>query len=176
MTTHEEPRTDTAEVSVTVERALGHNIHVFSNMIQASYFRRTEQPLGITLPEWRVLRSVVGSPGQSQAEVAAAEALNVMNVSRAVAGLRRKRLITAEPDPNDGRRSLLSPTALGGELAEDMVERERVMYEHLFSVLSFDELVQVTEMFDRVNASIRSAELPPAPGPSRDWAAAFRDR
>jgi len=142
-------------------------------MIQASFYKRTEEPLGITRPEWRVLRSVVFSPGRSQADVAAAEAMNVMNVSRAVAGLRRKRLVDVEPDPADGRRSLLTATALAHELARDMVERERVMYEHLFSVLEPHERDEAERLLSRVNDHIRLSELPPAPPPSRDWAGEF---
>lgn len=165
---------DVTKIPLTVERSLGHNIHIFSNMIQASFYKRTEEPLGITRPEWRVLRSVVFSPGRSQADVAAAEAMNVMNVSRAVAGLRRKGLVDVEADPEDGRRSLLTATELGRELARDMVERERVMYEHLFSVLEPHERDEVERLLSRVNGHIRSSELPPAPPPSRDWAREFR--
>jgi len=164
---------DVTKIPLTVERSLGHNIHIFSNMIQASFYKRTEEPLGITRPEWRVLRSVVFSPGRSQADVAAAEAMNVMNVSRAVAGLRRKRLVDVEPDPADGRRSLLTATALAHELARDMVERERVMYEHLFSVLEPHERDEAERLLSRVNDHIRLSELPPAPPPSRDWAGEF---
>jgi len=173
MSETEEEQDGVTGIPVTVERSLGHNIHIFSNMIQASFYKRTEEPLGITRPEWRVLRSVVFSPGRSQAEVAAAEALNVMNVSRAVAGLRRKGLVEAAPDPTDGRRTLLTATDLAHELALDMIERERVMYEHLFAVLEPHEREQAEQLLTRVNAHIRSSELPPAPAPSRDWAVEF---
>ena len=109
---------------ITRERALGQQIHVFANTISGHYYRRSEVVLGISLAEWRVLRSVLTNPGTSQAEIAVAEGLNVMNVSRAVAGLRRKRLVEAVTDPDDGRRSLLSATELGIEIGGfDSVDR-----------------------------------------------------
>lgn len=157
--------------TMTIERTLAQHIHAFSNMISGHFFRRTEQPFGVGLPEWRVLRSVLLSPGCSQGEIAISEGLNVMNVSRAVAGLRRKGLIEVEADPEDRRRTMLSATDIGEELGSDMADRERLVYEHVFSVLRRDEIEQLDELLDRVNTSLRVTELPDPPPASRDWAA-----
>ena len=159
----------------TLERVLGRRIHAFSNRIQASFYKRTEQPFGISLPEWRVLRSVVFKPGQARADVAADEAIHVMNVSRAVAALRKKGLIEVSPDPADGRRSLLTATPLAEELAADMIRREALMYEHVFSCLDEDERGRLDDLLSRVNEFVRTSELPPPPDGSRDWAAVFSD-
>lgn len=156
---------------VTAERMLGQRIHAFSNMISGHFFRRTEQPFGVSLPEWRVLRSVMLEPGISQGEIAVAQGLNVMNVSRAVAGLRSKRLIDANADPEDRRRTMLSSTKLGREIGSDINARERLVYDHVFTVLSTDEVAQLNALLDRVNTSMREDGLPDPPAPSRDWAA-----
>lgn len=156
---------------VTVERMLGQRIHAFSNMISGHFFRRTEQPFGVSLPEWRVLRSVLLEPGISQGEIAIAQGLNVMNVSRAVAGLKSKGLIEADPDPEDRRRTMLSPTELGREIGSDINGRERIVYDHVFSVLDDDEVSQLNQLLDRVNIAMREGGLPDPPAPSRDWAA-----
>lgn len=156
-------------LAVSPERRLGQRLHAFGNMVSASYYQRTEKPIGVALPEWRVLRAAILAPGISQGEIATAEGLNVMNVSRAVAGLRRKGLLEARPDPGDRRRSLLEPTPLGEELGTDLASREQVMYEHVFSVLSPDELSLLDELMDRVNSSLRTGRLPDPPVASRDW-------
>ena len=62
---------------------------------------------------------------------------------------------------------------LGGQIGADMAERERVMYEHAFSVLSDDEQAVLDELLERVNVHLRDADLPPPPVASRDWAALF---
>ena len=155
--------------AVSAERRLGQRLHAFSNMVSASYYQRTEKPLGIALAEWRVLRATILAPGTSQGEIAAAEGLNVMNVSRAVAGLRRKGLIAVRPDPDDRRRSQLSPTDLGEKIGADIAAREHMMYEHIFSVLSPDELALVDQLMDRVNGGLRAGHLPAPPPPSEDW-------
>lgn len=156
---------------LTPERMLGQRIHAFSNMISGHFFRRTEQPFGVSLAEWRVLRSVLLEPGTSQGEIASVQGLNVMNVSRAVAGLRTKGLIEANPDPEDRRRTQLSGTDMGYDIGQDINARERLVYDHLFSVLSEDEVTQLNELLARVNTAVRKDDLPDPPLPSQDWAA-----
>ncbi len=140
-------------------------------MISGHFFRRTEQPFGITLAEWRVLRSVLLEPGVSQGEIALAQGLNVMNVSRAVAGLRKKGLVEALPDPEDRRRTQLTPTDLGRDAGADINARERLVYEYAFSMIDDDEIARVSEILEQVNAAMRERGLPEPPLPSRDWAA-----
>lgn len=139
-------------------------------MLSGIFYGRIEQPLGISLPEWRVLRTILLRPSISQAEVAADQGLNVMNVSRAVAGLRDKRLVTVESDPNDRRRTVLRATDFGEELGADMSERETAMYKHVFEVLSADEVKALDDMFLRVNNSFKTRDLPEPLSPKRDWA------
>lgn len=161
--------------AVTPERRLGQRLHSFSNMLSGRYYQRTEKSFGIALPEWRVLRSAFLTPGISQSEIAAAEGLNVMNVSRAVAGLRRKGLLETQADPDDRRRSMLMPTKLGLEISGDLGAREQMMYEHLFSVLGRDELALLDELMGRVNTVLREVELPDPPSASQPWAELISD-
>ena len=160
---------------MSIERRLGQRLHVFSNMVQGFYFRRTEQPLGVALAEWRVLRSVIDFPEITQGEIAAAEGLNVMNVSRAVAGLRDKGLIDVETDPDDRRRTLLSATEVGEGIGADIARREQQIYGHFFSVLSSEELRNLDALMAKVNDQLRSGALPEPPPMSQDWSAANGD-
>ncbi len=151
------------------QRMVGWHMHAFSNMIQSNYYQRTEKPLGVALPEWRVLRATVLAPGSSQGEIAASEGLNVMIVSRAVAGLRRKGLLDVSPDPNDRRRTQLEPTEMGQAFAGDMADREQIMYSHACSVLSPDELGTLDELLARILDHVRENRPPEVPPPSRPW-------
>lgn len=164
---HDEP--------VTLDRSeevqLGMRLHAFSNTISGNFYQRTEVPLGIALSEWRVLHAAANAPGISQGEIAAAQGLNAMTVSRAVAGLREKGLIDARANPDDRRRSQLTPTDDGRALAVDLGARSETMYGHLFSVLSAGELAMLDELMSRVNTHIAESELPDPPAASRDWAA-----
>lgn len=169
-----DPRADGESASrrgLSPERTLGQRIHAFSNMTSGHYYRRSELVFGVSLPEWRVLRSVLLHPHITQVEIASAEGLNVMNVSRAVAGLRRKALVEARTDPDDGRRSLLTATPIGTEIGEEIAAREQLVYETVFGVLDESEIEQLDKLFDRVNTSLRGIGLPDPPPPTRDWSA-----
>ncbi len=156
---------------LSVERTLGQRIHAFSNMTSGNYYGRTELVFGVSLPEWRVLRKVLLQPEVSQVEVAAAEGLNVMNVSRAVSGLRRKTLIEVRADPEDGRRSLLFATTLGEEIGAEIAAREQLVYETVFGALGADEIEELDRYLGIINQRLRDIGLPDAPPPSRDWVA-----
>ena len=151
-------------------------MHAFSNMISGFYYGRTEVPFGVSLPEWRVLRSVLLSPGTSQNAIAQVEGLNVMNVSRAVAGLRRKELVTTEPDPEDRRKTKLQATELGQAIGADIARREQLVYDSVFAVLTPAEMDQFEDMLTRVTTGLRTRELPQPTKPSRDWAETLRDK
>lgn len=66
---------------------------------------------------------------------------------------------------------MLSSTQLGREVGSDINARERIVYDHLFSVLSADEVANMNEMLDRVNTAMRDDGLPEPPQPTQDWAA-----
>lgn len=153
------------------ERRLGTQLHTFSNIISATFYQRTEVPFGIALSEWRVLQSAIAAPGTSQSDIAFANGLNVMTVSRAVSGLRTKGLVETASDPDDRRRSLLYATELGAELGADIAKRATQMYAHVFADLSSEELAVVGDVVRRVNSRLRTSELPEAPPAARDWAA-----
>lgn len=159
-----------AAQTLSRERTLGQRIHAFSNMMSGHYFGRSELVFGVSLPEWRVLRSVLLHPDITQIEIAKAEGLNVMNVSRAVAGLRRKTLVESRTDPDDGRRILLQATPLGDEIGAEIAEREQLVYDAVFGELNRAEVQQLDELLARVNTELREMELPEPPAPTRDWA------
>lgn len=163
------------QLGLSPERTLGQRIHAFSNMTSGHYYRRSELVFGVSLPEWRVLRSVLLQPDITQVEIASAEGLNVMNVSRAVAGLRRKALVQARTDPDDGRRSLMRATPLGAEVGQEIAGREQLVYETVFAVLDESEIEQLDKLLDRVNTSLRGIGLPDPPPPTRDWSAMLEE-
>lgn len=151
------------------ELTVGQRMHTFSNVVYGHFYSRSEQPFGITLREWRVLRSLLVTSGVSQGDIAGAEQLNVMSVSRSVSTLRRKGLVVVEADPEDRRRTVVSISELGVELAQDVMARERQVYEHLFSALPDEDLRLLHDLLDRINPAIDAAALPPPPETDRDW-------
>jgi DNA-binding MarR family transcriptional regulator len=156
---------------ITTEQSVGHNIFVLGNIVAGGYYERAERPFGLSLAQWTVLRTVLISPESSQADVAAACGLNVMNVSRAVGGLRAKGLVEATDDPRNQRRKMLTATALGESIGSDLAERERLLYDHVFAGLSAKEIERVDVAICQVMTRLAEHPPPEPPAPSRDWRA-----
>lgn len=164
-----------AGVSLTTAQSAGHRIFVLGNIVAGGYYERAERPFGLSLAQWTVLRTVLITPGLSQADIAVTSGLNVMNVSRAVAGLRRKQLVKASEDPRNQRRKMLEATTLGESIGRDLVEREQLLYEHVFADLSTNDLTRLDALIDEVITRLAAHPPPEPPAPSRDWRAVFDD-
>lgn len=157
--------------ALSTGQSVGHNIFVLGNIVAGGYYERAERPFGLSLAQWTVLRTVLISPESSQADIAAACGLNVMNVSRAVGGLREKGLVNAADDPRNQRRKMLTATPLGESIGSDLAERERLLYDHVFDGLPADEVERLDAAINQVISRLAEHPPPEPPPPSRDWRA-----
>jgi trehalose 6-phosphate phosphatase len=78
--------------------------------------KRMHADLGVTGPQRLVVRTLGLRPGASPAELARLLHLHPASVTRLVAGLARRGLVTRSPDPRDSRRLHLGLTARGRRL------------------------------------------------------------
>lgn len=85
-------------------------------------------------------------PGASPSELARELALKGSNTSAAISGLVKKNQLRREPDPNDGRGTLLFLTDSG----EDSVQRVHREWEDVFSKVSVsdEQLKQAAATFE----------------------------
>jgi DNA-binding MarR family transcriptional regulator len=95
----------------------------------------------ITLGQASVLARLAGNQGVTASELAAAEGVRHQSMTATVASLTALGLVERRPDPDDGRRLLITPTAeghrrvaqgrqarqewLAGELQDKCTEEER---------------------------------------------------
>ncbi|HEX6195370.1 MAG TPA: MarR family winged helix-turn-helix transcriptional regulator [Jiangellaceae bacterium] len=159
--------TDAELAAVRVTRTL----IVLANLISAPYYVNTQEPFGITLPEWRALREICEHPGITQTEIAEQTAQHIMTLSRSVRQLTNKGLIDGRVDPDDRRRTHLHPTPLAAEMAAEMRHREAVQVRHIVDGITDDEADQLVRIVDKLIDHVRTSERPDAPPASRDWRA-----
>jgi DNA-binding MarR family transcriptional regulator len=79
-------------------------------------YKRIEVELGLTSPEFLSLMCVTLAPGINAIDISRVSGRPRNSVSRAVAALIRKDLLTVEPDRSDGRRKSLAATPAGRRL------------------------------------------------------------
>ena len=76
---------------------------------------------GLSIPEWRVMAVLGGTPGLSARDVAERTAMDKVQVSRAVESLVRARRVARTEDAEDGRISRLALTARGRAIYDEVV-------------------------------------------------------
>jgi homoprotocatechuate degradation regulator HpaR len=114
--------------------------------------------LDITEPQWRVMRVLQDRGATDATCLSDVGLLHGPSVTRILKDLEERELVVREPDPNDGRRSLVALTPDGRELVK-VISRDvlRVMRE--YSERFGDErLERLTNELRALSAAIKGVE------------------
>lgn len=122
-----------------LEHFVPYRLSVLSNRVSKAIANEYSARFGLTIPEWRVMAVLGGTPGLSAREVAERTEMDKVQVSRAVARLLSVRRIQKEPDGDDGRVSRLSLSPRGRAIYEEIVPLALDLESRFLSVLSEEE-------------------------------------
>jgi DNA-binding MarR family transcriptional regulator len=113
-----------------------YRLSVLSNRVSGAIAAEYSERFGLTIPEWRVMAVLGGTPGLSAREVAERTAMDKVQVSRAVARLLMARRIQKEADGEDGRVTRLQLSAKGRAIYDEIVPLALHLEEQFLSALS----------------------------------------
>jgi len=116
-----------------------YRLSVLSNRVSGAIARHYSERFGLSVPEWRVMAVLGGTPGLSAREVASRTAMDKVQVSRAVAGLLRSKRVARSGDPSDRRITRLALTRQGRAIYEQIVPLALELEELLLSALNAEE-------------------------------------
>ena len=140
-----------------------YQLSVLSNRVSSAIANEYSERLGLTIPEWRIMAVLGGTPGLSAREVAERTAMDKVQVSRGVARLLSARRIQKEADGEDGRVTRLSLSAKGRAIYDEIVPLALHLEELFLSALTPGE----RKTFDALMTKLaRQAKLfrPPLEG------------
>ncbi len=101
---------------------------------------------GLTMSQESTISRLIEAPGgMSSAELARAEGVRPQTMSTAVSGLEKNGFVRGEPDPDDGRRTILPPTEKGIQALGDARAVKLRWLEELLSDFTVDELSALDE-------------------------------
>jgi DNA-binding MarR family transcriptional regulator len=129
--------------------------------------------LELSLPEWRLLASLLGRESQSVSELAAHTSVELSRASRLAAGLERRGLLRRRDSGVDARAVALTLTAKGRKAALQIVPLAQLYERVALAGMSADEIEQLKRLLARVYGNMDA--LQPAAARSRR-AAARRSR
>lgn len=128
-----------ARSKLDLDSFVPYRLSVLSNRVSGAIARQYSQAFGLSIPEWRVMAVLGGTPGLSAREVAGRTAMDKVQVSRAVASLMRAKRVARAGDSNDGRVTRLSLTAKGRAIYDEIVPLALHLEELFLSALDPDE-------------------------------------
>lgn len=126
------------------------NLQRIGTLLSMPFFQQYAEQHNLTLNEWRVVVVVHDKPGTAGHEVGRLAGLAPMNVSRAVASLKKAGRIRAEQDPSNRRQHALYLTDEGKLLFQQIYPKARAHAEKLFEVFTVEERRQFSEYLQRL--------------------------
>ena len=117
----------------------------------------------LTLNEWRVMLVLASHPGGAAQDVVVHTGLDKMTVSRALAGLDRRGRLVRREDPRDKRRALLTLSAAGRRVYEQIGVGGKAREQQLFASLSPLDQAQLGRTLDTLITTLLAADAAPAP-------------
>lgn len=134
-----------------LEDFLPYQLAVLAEVTSGGFAQVYAERFGLTIPEWRVLATVAEAPRVRAKDVGAARHLPKTAVSRAVAALRRRRLLKVDVNRADKRESFLSLTSSGRALYDALVPLAQAYERSLALRLSPVERQALRSAFERLS-------------------------
>lgn len=141
---------------------IGYRIAFITNFYREPLLRRMEREHGLIRPELTVLVCLAYRDGLNARDICEITEQPSNTVSRAVAALVEKQMVSRREDTQDGRRKLLFLEPPGRETHDAIMQMFADAQEHLTACLSTDERAVLRDLLDRMARDIpRWQSLPP---------------
>ena len=146
-----------------LEDFLPYRLSVVTNRVSRAFASRYEAAWGLSIPEWRVLAVVGAFAPLSAAAVCERTAMDKDKVSRAVARLVRRGLLTRRRDAGDHRVRLLALGDEGRRVYAGIVPLALAIDAALTGALSQRERSGLLQALDKLDACVADLDdTPPA--------------
>src|SRR5450755_4047908 len=133
-----------------LERFTPYRLSVLSNRVSSAIARQYSNRFGLSIPEWRTMAVLGGTPNLSARDVAERTAMDKVQVSRAVESLMRARRVQRQADPDDGRITRLSLTAKGRAIYDEVVPLALHLEDVFLSALTVEERRQFDALMTKL--------------------------
>ena len=142
-----------------LDRFVPYRLSVLTNRMSDAIARHYSRRFGLTIPEWRVMAVLGQTPGLSARDVAARTAMDKVRVSRAVAGLMRRKRVACIGDENDGRVTRLSLTKHGAAIYDEIVPLALHLEAVFLSALSPEECATLGALMDKLAHQVNGLHI-----------------
>lgn len=136
-----------------LERFLPYRLSVLSNRISADIAGFYRERFGLSVTEWRAMAILGRYPGASGMDITERTAMDKVAVSRAVNGLIDRGLVEREFDRSDRRRSILTLSAKGQAIYDQIAPLALRQEASLLAALDAADRQQLWRLLDKLDAA-----------------------
>jgi DNA-binding MarR family transcriptional regulator len=133
-----------------LESFLPYRLSLLSNTVSTNIAATYQDKFGIGMAEWRIMAILAEYPDISADEVCQRTQIEKSVVSRAVARLLKRHLISREFDENDKRRSILSLSETGLSVYDEVMPVAESFEKKLIEKLSEKEKKSLSVLLDKL--------------------------
>jgi DNA-binding MarR family transcriptional regulator len=137
---------------------LPYRLSIVSNRVSNVVATTYQAMFGLRIPEWRLIAVLAESGGMTQQALGGRTRMDKVTVSRAAIALADRGLVERQPNPGDQRSHLLTLSAEGRRLYEQVAPKALEMEARMFAAFSRDELAILRAMLDRMEAAAEAVE------------------
>lgn len=154
-----------ATASFDLQESLTFKISMLYNRLALGTSRELADGFDFALREWRVLALLARNAPMTASDLVARSPLDKASVSRSIASLVERKLVSVEPHATDARSRRLVLTRAGWKLYDRIAPRSAARQKALLSVLSENEQRTLFRALDKLTN--RAVELLDEPAPSK---------
>ena len=149
----ERAKAGSADGALALEHFLPYRLSVLSNTVSGRIAKSYADRFQLTIPEWRVMAVLGRFPGLTAGEVTERTAMDKVQVSRAVARLKKTQRIEQRAVEGDRRARHLFLTHAGERVYAQIVPLARDYERRFTASLTPNERLQLDRLFDKLAAA-----------------------
>lgn len=139
--------------ALKLDEFLPYRLSIASNRVSSVVATAYQSLFGLKIAEWRLIAVIAEGGGMTQQALGLATRMDKVTVSRAAIALVDRGLVLRQPNQQDQRSHLLSLTAAGQALYENVAPKALELEAKVFGGFSAKELAAFRTLLDRLEAS-----------------------
>jgi DNA-binding MarR family transcriptional regulator len=136
-----------------LEEFLPYRLSIVSNRVSEAIATAYDRLFGLKIPEWRLIAVIAEGRGMTQQALGVATRMDKVTVSRAARALVERGLVQRQAVDDDRRSHLLSLTATGRALYDQVAPKALQLEQAIFEELGPAEQDALKHMLDRIESA-----------------------
>lgn len=141
------------ETGLRLDDYLPYRLSVASNAVSRLIARAYEDRFGLSIPQWRLVCVLAEDGAQTQGAMTARTGMDKVTISRAVAGLAKRRLVNRARNQADGRSLTVELTVEGRRLHGEIAPLALAYEAALIAGLSPDQVALLKRLLSRLQTA-----------------------